>query len=336
MQCEVDINECESAPCLNGGVCEDGVAGYVCHCAEAEEGLLPWGGPQCSAQMLGCVENTCENGATCVPRFDGETHGHTCLCPPGFYGDVCSTPTTFSFSSPRFFLFEVPSLERRRRDTKHGHPLGVRLRFRTTLPDMMLFFRGNAETFLSLEIVGGELRTRVASGVGGPLEARLPGVVSDGDWREVVAGIDEEDSAKLVLEVKGPACEIKACRVENKFPDDGEPFLNHESFTKVYVGGVPEEYLKFTLSGRGFLGCMEDLQVDGRQVLPHDLGDGDESVEIGCKKTEWCEVDPQPCSQHGQCVDLWTSYRCDCHRPHYGHECSQGQHSHTAEMKPKE
>ncbi|KAI7795702.1 protein crumbs-like protein 2 [Triplophysa rosa] len=277
--------------------------------------------------MLGCIENTCENGSTCLPWCDGETHGHTCLCPPGFYDDVCSTPTTFSFSSPRFFLFEVPALERRRRDTKHGHLLEVRLRFRTTLPDMLLFFRGNAETFLSLEIVGGELRTRLVSGVGGTLEARLPGVVSDGEWREVVAGIDEE-STKVVLEVKGPSCLNKACKVENKFPDDREPFSKH--LTKVYVGGVPEEYLKFTLSGRGFLGCMEDLQVDGRQVLPQDLGDGDESVEIGCKKTEWCEVDPQPCSQHGQCVDLWTSYRCDCYRPHHGHECSQGQHSHTA------
>ncbi|KAA0719812.1 Protein crumbs -like protein 2 [Triplophysa tibetana] len=319
VQCEVNINECESAPCLNGGVCEDGVAGYACDCGAAKEGLLTWAGPQCSMQMLGCIENMCENGSTCLPWFDGETHGHTCLCPPGFYDDVCSTPTTFSFSSQRFFLFEVPARERRRRDTKHRQLFEVRLRFRTTFSDMLLFFRGNAETFLSLEIVGDGLHIRLVSGVGGMLEARLHGIVRGGGWHEVVAGIDEE-STKVVLEVEGPACLNSPCKVKKEFLDDREPFSN---LTKVYVGGVPEEYLKYTLSGRGFLGCMEDLKVDGRQVLPQDLRDGNESVEIGCKKTEWCEVDPHPCSQHGKCVDLWTSYRCDCYRPHYGHECSK-------------
>ena len=28
-----DINECESNPCENGGVCEDVVDGYLCTCA---------------------------------------------------------------------------------------------------------------------------------------------------------------------------------------------------------------------------------------------------------------------------------------------------------------
>lgn len=326
VECEVNIDECESAPCLNGGVCEDGVADYKCHCAEAEEGLLPWGGPQCTVQLLGCIGHECQNGATCLPWLDGETHEHTCLCPPGFYDDECSIQTTFSFSSPRFFLIELPSLERRRRETEPEHPLGVRLRFRTTLPDMLLFFRGNAEFFLSLEIVGGELRARATSKEEGSLEAQLPGLVSDGVWHEAIVNIDEHD-IRLVLQVKGPNCNNQACRVEDKL-DGHETFLHYDSLTKVYVGGVPEEYIGLTLSGQGFLGCMEDLQVDGHPVLPHDLGHEEETVELGCVKTEWCQVDPQPCSQQGHCVDLWTSYRCDCYRPHYGHDCSKGVHKH--------
>uniref|UniRef100_A0A8C2CQB5 Crumbs cell polarity complex component 2a n=1 Tax=Cyprinus carpio TaxID=7962 RepID=A0A8C2CQB5_CYPCA len=324
VECEVNIDECESAPCLNGGVCEDGVADYKCHCAEAEEGLLPWGGPQCTVQLLGCIDHPCQNGATCLPWLNVE-HGHTCLCPPGFYDDVCSTPTTFSFSLPKFFLIEVPPLERRKRDIEEQeHPLGVRLRFRTTLPDMLLFFRGNAEFFLSLEIVGGELRAKVLSKEGGSLEAKLPGLISDGDWHEAVVNIDEWDQdIRLVLQVKGPGCDNQACKVEHKLPDGQESFLHRDSLTKLYVGGVPEEYMELTLSGHGFLGCMEDLQVDGHIVLPHDLGDEEVSVEFGCVKTEWCEVEPNPCSQQGHCIDLWTGYRCDCYRPHYGHDCSQ-------------
>lgn len=30
--CETDINECSSDPCLNGGVCEDLINDYLCHC----------------------------------------------------------------------------------------------------------------------------------------------------------------------------------------------------------------------------------------------------------------------------------------------------------------
>lgn len=30
--CEVDVNECCSAPCLNGAICQDLINSYVCHC----------------------------------------------------------------------------------------------------------------------------------------------------------------------------------------------------------------------------------------------------------------------------------------------------------------
>lgn len=30
--CETEINECESDPCQNGGICTDIVAGYYCNC----------------------------------------------------------------------------------------------------------------------------------------------------------------------------------------------------------------------------------------------------------------------------------------------------------------
>lgn len=34
----LDINECASMPCLNGGVCTDLVNGYICTCAAGFEG----------------------------------------------------------------------------------------------------------------------------------------------------------------------------------------------------------------------------------------------------------------------------------------------------------
>ena len=34
----IDINECSSEPCLNGGSCEDEEDGYVCTCADGYTG----------------------------------------------------------------------------------------------------------------------------------------------------------------------------------------------------------------------------------------------------------------------------------------------------------
>lgn len=34
--CEVDVNECCSAPCHNGAICQDLINSYVCHCRSGE------------------------------------------------------------------------------------------------------------------------------------------------------------------------------------------------------------------------------------------------------------------------------------------------------------
>lgn len=31
-KCEVDIDDCDSAPCQNGGLCKDGMGDFECEC----------------------------------------------------------------------------------------------------------------------------------------------------------------------------------------------------------------------------------------------------------------------------------------------------------------
>ncbi|KNC80159.1 hypothetical protein SARC_07472 [Sphaeroforma arctica JP610] len=78
--CEIDEDECESAPCKNGGTCTDAVAGYVCACPAGYEGT------QCEIDADECGSAPCLNGARCE---DG-VNKYTCHCEPGFEGPTCA------------------------------------------------------------------------------------------------------------------------------------------------------------------------------------------------------------------------------------------------------
>ena len=62
--CEVNINECESSPCQNGGTCIDRVNGFHCDCPY---GYLDY---ICSSLINECESNPCQHGGHCI---DGVT-----------------------------------------------------------------------------------------------------------------------------------------------------------------------------------------------------------------------------------------------------------------------
>uniref|UniRef100_A0A8C2AYQ9 Sushi, von Willebrand factor type A, EGF and pentraxin domain-containing protein 1 n=1 Tax=Cyprinus carpio TaxID=7962 RepID=A0A8C2AYQ9_CYPCA len=85
--CEVDVDECYSTPCLNGGTCVDAINDFRCECVNGYRGRL------CQEDVDDCDPNLCLNGATCV---DGVAT-FTCRCPPGFNGTRCETEMPYSF-----------------------------------------------------------------------------------------------------------------------------------------------------------------------------------------------------------------------------------------------
>ncbi|KAL0979574.1 hypothetical protein UPYG_G00186790 [Umbra pygmaea] len=324
VHCEVDLDECESEPCQNGGSCQDGNNSYTCHCVEAELGEDPWGGLNCDVRLTGCRQHQCENGATCEPVLSkalgrGEReHGHICRCPPGFTGEHCSIRTTFSFKSDGYILIQLSlTTNRSQRGNVPPQPrqvLHVQLRFRTTLPDVLLFYRGTEHYFVSLEIIDGLLQAKAQSGK--ELKTIYPRRVNDGEWREANVTMDN----KLGLMVKGPGCDSDGgCKVE----DTGHnQLIFPESFPQVFIGGVPQRFLDNTESRKGFTGCMEDLQVDHQLVVPQEISSEHiQKMELGCNKTDWCL--PDPCRHLGLCVDLWNSFSCQCNRPYYGSLCEK-------------
>ncbi|KAM8801622.1 protein crumbs homolog 2 [Rhynchonycteris naso] len=291
LTCQEDVDECLSGPCLHGGTCDDVVAGYLCSCPEA------WGGHDCSVQLTGCQGHTCPLAATCTPTFESGLHSYVCHCPPGTHGPFCGQNTTFSVVAGNPVRVSVPV----------GGPLGLSLRFRTTLPAGTLAIRTDTQDSLELELalVASTLQATLWSHGNTRLILRLPDVaLSDGHWHRV------EVTLRLwVMELRlwHEGCPAQLCMAS------GSVALASTASTAT----LPVRFRSVQLGGVTFAGCLQDIHVDGHLLLPEDLG---ENVLLGCRRREQCQ--PPPCAHGGACVDLWTHFHCDCPRPYSGPTCA--------------
>ncbi|XP_022105685.1 fibropellin-1-like isoform X2 [Acanthaster planci] len=77
--CHIDINECASDPCSNGGTCVDRSNAYQCEC------LPGFAGATCSVDIDECSSNPCGVGNAC----EDDINGYACICRPGFTGTHC-------------------------------------------------------------------------------------------------------------------------------------------------------------------------------------------------------------------------------------------------------
>jgi hypothetical protein len=91
--CQIEIDECRSAPCQNGGTCIQPYPNlYTCLCTDKYEG------PQCSILIDSCIGNSCRNGATCSPNPFLNTY--TCICSQGTTGTYCENSVNICSSNP--------------------------------------------------------------------------------------------------------------------------------------------------------------------------------------------------------------------------------------------
>lgn len=63
--CEIQIDECQSQPCLNGARCHDYTDGFACICPSGFQGH------KCEFNTDECQEQPCKNGAPCVDGVNG-------------------------------------------------------------------------------------------------------------------------------------------------------------------------------------------------------------------------------------------------------------------------
>ncbi|KAK7925846.1 hypothetical protein WMY93_008156 [Mugilogobius chulae] len=79
--CELLMQECDSAPCRNGGLCTNLEQGYECSCPPGFEGS------HCETSLLTCADSPCFHGGRCSERDGGRSY--RCDCPRGYTGLNC-------------------------------------------------------------------------------------------------------------------------------------------------------------------------------------------------------------------------------------------------------
>ncbi|XP_059785117.1 sushi, nidogen and EGF-like domain-containing protein 1 isoform X10 [Balaenoptera ricei] len=89
-RCHLDVNECASHPCQNGGTCTHGVHSFICQCPAG------FAGPTCETAQSPCDARECENGGWC----QAEGGSAVCVCAAGYTGAACETDVDECGSDP--------------------------------------------------------------------------------------------------------------------------------------------------------------------------------------------------------------------------------------------
>ncbi|XP_006875291.1 PREDICTED: sushi, nidogen and EGF-like domain-containing protein 1 [Chrysochloris asiatica] len=88
--CQLDVDECASHPCQNGGTCTHKANSFSCQCPDS------FGGPTCETMQSPCDAKACQNGGQC--QVEGRIA--VCVCQPGYTGAACESDVDECSSSP--------------------------------------------------------------------------------------------------------------------------------------------------------------------------------------------------------------------------------------------
>ncbi|XP_032738655.1 cadherin EGF LAG seven-pass G-type receptor 1 [Lontra canadensis] len=262
----------------------------------------------CAAQRNFCEGTWCQNGGTCVSRWDT----YLCECPLRFGGKNCEQvmphPQRFSGES----LVSWSDL-----DITISVPWYLGLMFRTRKEDGVLMEAvAGASSRLHLQILNKYVQFEVSHGPSDVASMRLSrSRVTDGEWHhlliELKSAKEGKDIKYLAVMTLDYGLDQDTVQIGNQLPG-----LRMRS---VVVGGVSED--KVTVR-HGFRGCMQGVRMGETSTNIATLNMNDAlkvRVKDGCDVEDPCSS--SPCPQHSRCRDTWDSYSCICDKGYFGRQC---------------
>jgi Notch-like protein len=83
--CDVEIYDCESAPCAHSGLCVEAVGSYSCVCPAG------YSGDNCEGNVDDCTSGPCNNGGIC----SDEVQAWRCFCTIEYGGERCDDEVNY-------------------------------------------------------------------------------------------------------------------------------------------------------------------------------------------------------------------------------------------------
>ena len=137
-------------------------------------------------------------------------------------------------------------------------------------------------------------------------ELRLGFNLDDGEWHQLSARLT---CSEILLELDG---KVTTKTVNNTLLTISRSTNKHRP--KIFFG----KENKMDTKVLGFVGCILDLKIQGREITISDLRKNrnvQRAVMKSCHLQNRCE--PNPCNNRGQCWQDWKQFYCNCDHTHF-------------------
>uniref|UniRef100_A0A0P4WAZ2 Protein slit n=1 Tax=Scylla olivacea TaxID=85551 RepID=A0A0P4WAZ2_SCYOL len=335
--CTQNLDDCANHMCQNGGQCIDGIGDYECKCSGDWSGRYCELGPSVLLQTEPCLQHDCRHGVCMVPQGEME---YVCKCSPGYSGKYCQHMTSVNFiDSSSFVQLTTPPVR---------PSINVTIRFTTRSPNGVLFYLGEEQQHLAVEVFKGRLR--ISYDVGNHPASTMFSyeLVSD----------EKEHTVELLSERQNFTLRVDSGLARSMVNAGDLEYL--EVNAPVFLGGVPPDVgrhaqMQWHLrNSSSFKGCMNTVEVNGRlqdlsesekqnKVVPG-CGDAEQQDQGAIRPAQATQVPQQvraapktqrarggseACANHqcqnGRCRPnrRGTGYRCRCKKGWSGKFCNE-------------
>uniref|UniRef100_A0ABI8A9P5 Cadherin EGF LAG seven-pass G-type receptor 1 n=1 Tax=Felis catus TaxID=9685 RepID=A0ABI8A9P5_FELCA len=258
----------------------------------------------CDAQRNFCDRTWCQNGGTCVSRWNT----YVCECPLRFGGKNCEQvmphPQRFSGES----VVSWSDL-----DITISVPWYLGLMFRTRKEDgVLMAATAGMASRLRLQILNNHVQFEVSHGPSDVASMRLSrSRVTDGEWHHLLIELKSAKEGKDIKYLAVMTLDYGMDQIGNQLPG-----LKMRS---IVVGGVSEDKVSVH---RGFRGCIQGVRMGETSTNIATLNMNDAlkvRVKDGCDVEDPCSS--SPCPPHSRCRDAWDAYSCICDKGYFGRKC---------------